>query len=138
MDWLVEKSLRRRLGHLRVKSNGQTFATDGFDAHIGSHFCDFCAGLHSEERAINEKMPKSSGQRVRFLGFMAVSEMMELVATTKYTKKVGKQEGRLSTIVVVVVAPAVAITVAPATAGAAGVAVAMHERRRKEVRPVRR
>ena len=130
MDWLVEKSLRRRLGHLRVKSNGQTFATDGFDAHIGSHFCGFCAGLHSEERAINEKMPKRSGQRVRFLGFMAVSEMMELVATTKYMKKVFKQEGRLSTIVVVGVTPAVAVTVAPATAGAPGVAVANHERRR--------
>ena len=62
---------------------------------------------------------------------MAVSEMMELVATTKYMKKVVKQEGRLLTIVVVVVAPAVAITVAPATAGAAGVAVANHERGRR-------
>ena len=94
MDWLVKKSLRRRLGHLRVKSNGQTFATDGFDAHIGSHFSGFCAGLHSEERAINEKMPKMSGQRVRFLGFMADSVMMELVATTKYMKRVGSKRER--------------------------------------------
>ena len=79
------------MGHLCVKSSGQTFATDGFDAHIGSHFSGFFAGLHSEERAINEKMPKMSDQRVRLLGFMADSVIMELVVTTMYMKRVGSK-----------------------------------------------
>ena len=127
MDWLVEKSLRRRFGHLRVKSNGHTFATDGFDAHIGSHFPGFWAGLHSEVRATNEKMPNMSGQRVRFFGLMAVNVMMELVATNKCMKMVVKQEGELLVVVVVVNTPAVAVTITPATAGAPGGAVANHE-----------
>ena len=87
--WLVEKSLKRRLGHLRVKSNGHIFATDGFDAHIGSHSFGFWAGLHSEVRATNEKMPSRSGQSVRSFGLMAVSDMMELDATDKRMKRVG-------------------------------------------------
>ena len=68
---------------MRVKSNGHTFATDGFDAHIGLYLSDFWAGLHSEVRATSEKTPNMSGQRVRFLGLMAVNVMMELVATNK-------------------------------------------------------
>ena len=126
-----------KMGHLCVKSNGQILGTVGLVLHIGSHSFGFWAGLHSEVRATNEKMPKMSGQRVRFFGLMAVSEMMELVATNKYMKMVGKQEGKLLTVVVVVITPAVAVTITIATAGAAGVAVANHERRRREVLPER-
>ena len=82
-DWLEEKSLNISCGHLRVKSKGHTFATDGFDAQTGLYFSDFCAGLHSELRATSEKTPSRSGQRDRFFGLMAVNWMMELVSTNK-------------------------------------------------------
>ena len=79
------------MGHLCVKSSGQIFATLGFDAHIGSHFSGLFAGLHSEERAMSEKMPKMSGQRVRLRGLMADSVIIEFVVTTKYMKRVGSK-----------------------------------------------
>ena len=111
---------------MRVKSNGHIFATDGFDAHIGSHSFGFWAGLHSEVRATNEKMPSRSGQSVRFFGLMAVSDMMELDATDKRMKRVGKQEGEFLVPVVIIHTSAVAVTKTPATARAVGGAVANH------------
>ena len=75
------------MGHLCVSSSGQIFATLGLLAHIGSHFSGLFAGLHSEERAMSEKMPKMSGHRVRLRGFMADREMTEFVVTTKYMKE---------------------------------------------------
>ena len=77
------------MGHLCVKSSGQIFATLGFDEHIGSHFSGFFAGLHSEDRAMSEKMPKMSGQRVRPRSFMPDSKITELVVTAKYMKRGG-------------------------------------------------
>jgi hypothetical protein len=94
LDWEDEKSERRRLGHLCVKSSWQTFATLGFDEHIGSHLSGFFAGLHSEDRAMSEKMPKMSGQRVRLRGFISDSEMTELVVTAKYMKRGGSKRDR--------------------------------------------
>ena len=90
--WLVEKSLKSRLGHLCVKSNGQILGTVGLVLHIGSHTLGFWAGLHSVVRATNEKSPSRSGQSVRFFGLMSVSEMMG--ATEMRMKRDGKQEGR--------------------------------------------
>ena len=115
---MVEKSLKRRLGHLCVKSNGQILGTVGLVLHIGSHSFGFWAGLHSEVRATNEKMPSRSGQSVRFFGLMAVSDMMELDATDKRMKRVGKQEGEFLVPVVIIHTVAVAITKTPATARA--------------------
>ena len=113
------------MGHLCVKSTGQIFATLGFDAHIGSHFSGFFAGLHSEDRAMSEKMPKMSGQRVRLPGLMADSVMTELVVTAKYMKRGGEQEGQVSAVVIPV-APAVAVAEAVATAPTVCVTVAIH------------
>ena len=112
------------MGHLCVSSSGQIFATLGLLAHIGSHFSGLFAGLHSEERAMSEKMPKMRGQRGRLRGFMVDSEITELVVTTKYMKG-GKQEGKVSAIAIPV-AIAMAIAVAIATAIAIGIAVAIH------------
>ena len=90
--WLVEKSLKSRLGHLCVKSNGQILGTVGLVLHIGSHTLGFWAGLHSVVSATNEKSPSRSGHSVRFFGLMSVSEMMG--ATEMRMKRDGKQEGR--------------------------------------------
>ena len=124
--WLVEKSLKRRLGHLCVKSNGQILGTVGLVLHIGSHSFGFWAGLHSELRATNEKSPNRSGQSVRFFGLMSVSEMMELGATEMRMKRVGKQEGEFLVPVIIIYTVTVAIAKTPATARTAGGAVANH------------
>ena len=70
-----------------VSSKGQTFATEGLLAHIGSHLTGFFAGLHSEVRAMREKMPKVRGHRVTLLGLMVVKEMTELSDTNKSMKE---------------------------------------------------
>ena len=52
---------------------------------------------------------------MRFFGLMAVSDMMELDATDKRMKRVGKQEGEFLVPVVIIHTVAVAITKTPAT-----------------------
>ena len=74
-----------------VSSKGQTFATEGLLAHIGSHFTGFFAGLHSVVRAMREKMPKRRGHRVILLGLMVVREITEFSVTTKSMKERCKQ-----------------------------------------------